>query len=104
MHATNSIDIPFTVLGPDGLPDVTTAATVGSGNSNVRVGIRPDNNRVAFVDGLSVVNGANVVLSVTEGGAAFQDAFLVTVAAAPNRGGIAAGATASAEYLTPTSR
>jgi len=104
VHATNSIDIPFTVLGPDGNPDTTTAASASTGNGAIRVGIRPDNNRVAFVDGLSQSSGANVLLQVTEGGIQFSDSFLVTVAPAPNRGGIAAGTTASAEYLTPASR
>jgi hypothetical protein len=104
VHATNSIDIPFTVLGPDGSPDTTTAATVSCASGAVRVGIRPDNARVAFVDGLSQSSGANVVLHVTEGGTEFTDSFLVTVAPPPNRGGVAAGSTASAEYTTPASR
>ena len=104
MHATNSIDIPFTVTGADGNPDTTTAATCSSASGAVRCGIRPDNNRVAFVDGLSPSSGANVVLSVSEGGVSFSDSFLVTVAQAPNRGAIAAGSTASAEYQTPASR
>lgn len=104
VHATNSIDIPFTVLGPDGNPDTTTVATVTSASGAVRVGIRPDNNRVAFVDGLSQSSGANVVLHAVEGGTEFTDSFLVTVAPPPNRGGISAGAAASAEYPTPASR
>src|SRR6201985_937207 len=104
VHATNSIDIPFTVLGPDGNPDTTTAASASTGNGAIRVGIRPDTNLVAFVDGLSQSSGANVLLQVTEGGIQFSDSFLVTVATAPNRGGIAAGTTASAEDLRPASR
>lgn len=104
MHATNSIDVPFTVTGADGNPDTTTTASISSASPAVRVGIRPDNNRIAFVDGLQPSSGANVVLSVNEGGVNFTDSFLVTVGAAPNRGAIAAGSTASAEYQTPTSR
>lgn len=105
MHKGNSIDIPFVVTAPDGTVDTTTVASVTAASTTVAVGIRPDNNRVAFVDGKAEnATGANVVISATEGGVQFSDSFLVEVQPAQNLGSVKAGTTASAEYPTPATR
>ena len=109
-HQGKSINVgPFVVLMPDGVTvDTTTPITVITANTNINVGVlgttSPDN-RFVFVDGLTPVVAANVIISVTEGGTVFHDSFLVGVLAPPNLGGVSStGATASDEYTTPTTR
>ena len=104
VHQGFSIDIPFTLTAPDGSVDTTSVATASSANPSVRVGIRPDNNRLAFVDGLSQTAAANVVVSATLGGVGFHDQVLIGVTAPPNLGAVTIGAAAGAEYPTPASR
>lgn len=105
MHATRSIDIPLAATAPDGTADTAGVISVSCSNPSVRVGVRPDNPRVAFVDGLTpTAGGVNVVATVTEGGLQFTDTVQVTVAPAPNRGAVAFGGSPSAEYDTPASR
>ena len=107
MHQGFSIDIPVNAKAPNGDPDATTPITVSSTNTNVRCGVRPDNPRMAFVDGINQTSGANVVVTVTEGGQQFIDQVLVVVTAPPpppNLGGVSFGGAASAEYPTPSSR
>lgn len=104
-HVGFSIDVPFTLLAVDGSIDTTTVANVTSVNPNVNVGIRPDNNRMAFIDGKSAVDGANVDVSAMIGGDLFHSAFLVEVdPAEADQRAVVIGATASVEYPTPSIR
>lgn len=104
MHATRSIDFPIAVIGPDGsTPDVTTPLSVSVNNTAVRVGVRPDDNRAVFVDGLIAPGSSNVTVSVTINGVLFSDTVGISVQAAPNNSSLHAAAP-TAEYVTPTSR
>lgn len=106
VHVGKSIDIAFTVTGADGQPDTSIPATVSWEGANVTAGIRPDNPRVAFIDGRVATSPIIVNVNVFIGGTWFHLTWQVEVAAAvvPNLGGISQSGPPSAEYVTPATR
>lgn len=101
VKAGKSINLPFTLTGPDGQPDVTTTAHIFSEcDDDVHVGFV--DGRTAFADGLEVGAGVKVTIYAAIGGVWFYQIFKVVVVAdtATTQAGMGTPGPASAEYTT----